>query len=161
MKNIFILCLPLILYSTGCKEDSEVDANIDLDPNTNTEAEIVSVDFSGNENAYTFRVGIKSPDTGCNQYADWWEIISEDGELVYRRILAHSHVNEQPFIRSGGPVPIAQNQTVYIRGHMNTVGYGTKVYKGSVANGFKENTVDKDFAIELAQVAPLPTGCAF
>ncbi|WP_109300923.1 hypothetical protein [Aquimarina sp. AU474] len=157
IKNIIVLCLPLILYSGACKEDN----GIDLDENINLLAEIVSVTFSGNDNEYTFNVGIKSPDTGCEQYADWWEVITEDKVLIYRRVLAHSHVNEQPFVRSGGQIPITKDQIVLVRAHMNTTGYGTKVYKGSIANGFKESELDKGFAIELSQVDPLPSGCAF
>ncbi|MCK8520055.1 hypothetical protein M0D21_00635 [Aquimarina sp. D1M17] len=160
MKNILIFCIPLILYSTSCKEDNDgTDEMIDVD--TTAEADIVSVSFSGDENAYTFSVGIKSPDKGCNQYADWWEIVAEDGTLIYRRILAHSHVNEQPFVRSGGPVAIKKDQIVYVRAHMNTSKYGSKVFKGSVENGFQESTLDKDFAIALEETEPLPSGCAF
>lgn len=124
-------------------------------------AVVVSVTTSGNENAYTFRVGILSPDTGCNQYANWWEVITENGELVYRRILGHSHVNEQPFIRSGGSVTITKNQVVIVRAHMNTLGYGTKTFKGSVSNGFVAFDTENNFASELATLEPLPTGCAF
>ncbi len=117
--------------------------------------------MSGNENAYTFKVGIESPDKGCNQYANWWEVISENGDLVYRRILGHSHVNEQPFIRSGGTVNISKDQVIIIRAHMNTSSYGTQTFKGSVANGFALFTTAKDFAKELATEQPLPSGCAF
>ena len=130
--------------------------------NQNNEmAKIVSVELSGNENSYSFKVGISSPDTGCDQYANWWEVISEDGELIYRRILGHSHVNEQPFVRSGGKVNILNNQIVIVRAHMNTSGYGTKTFKGSVNNGFTAFDTDQNFAKNLANVKPLPTGCAF
>ncbi len=160
MKNILILCIPFILYSASCKEDNNgTDEMTNVD--TTAEADIVSVSLSGDENAYTFSVGIKSPDKGCNQYADWWEVVAEDGTLIYRRILAHSHVNEQPFIRSGGPVAIKKDQIVYVRAHMNTSKYGSKVFKGSVENGFQESTLDKDFAIALEETEPLPSGCAF
>ena len=57
---------------------------------------------------------VASPDTGCDQYANWWEVITEDGALIYRRILGHSHVNEQPFIRSGVGVVIDENQVVIV-----------------------------------------------
>jgi len=106
-------------------------------------------------------VGISSPDTGCEQFADWWEIITENGTLLSRRILLHSHVNEQPFTRSNGGVTITSDQIVIIRAHMNTLGYGTEVFKGSITSGFSATTISGDFASELATQAPLPSGCAF
>ena len=112
-------------------------------------------------NKYTFSVGIQSPDKGCEQFADWWEIVTTDGILLYRRVLLHSHVKEQPFIRSGGPVVIDENQTVIIRGHMNTSGYSTSAYQGSVKGGFKPKTLPANFYMNLAKQEPLPKGCAF
>jgi hypothetical protein len=128
---------------------------------TTIEAAVVGVTINGKENEYTFNVALKSDDTGCGQYADWWEIISPDGRLVYRRILGHSHVEEQPFTRSGGPVAVTPGQTLYIRGHMNKVGYGRKVYLGTVAGGFTPATLATDFAENLEEIEPLPSGCAF
>jgi hypothetical protein len=133
---------------------NEVASNLEV-------ATIVSVTSSGNENNFTFNVGISSPDTGCAQYADWWEVITEDGALLYRRILAHSHVNEQPFVRSGGTIPIGSNDTVIIRAHMNNSGYATAAYIGSVEDGFAATTLADNFAQNLATTAPLPDGCAF
>lgn len=89
------------------------------------------------------------------------EIIDEEGNLLYRRILSHSHVNEQPFVRSGGPVDIAENSFIYIRGHMNTNGYGTKVFSGTITDGLKEDFLEEDFAIELAEANPQPSECVF
>ena len=116
-----------------------------------------------NSGEYTFSVTIASPDTGCEQYADWWEVIAEDGTLIYRRILTHSHVNEQPFTRSGGKVSITDNQVVYVRAHMNNVGYGGQVMRGSVLNGFEIKTLPNDYAKELEteKQEPLPSGCNF
>ena len=122
---------------------------------------VIKVEFSGEENAYTFNVTIASPDTGCDQYADWWEVIDLDGNLIFRRILAHSHVNEQPFSRSGGAVDIAATTEVYVRAHMNNLGYGSAVQKGSIANGFTPATLDVDFAKTLQEQEPLPDGCDF
>ncbi len=163
MRTILIFCFPLLLYALACKEDNGLDPTDSEMPDTNlvVSASVISVSVTGDENKYTFKVGIKSPDTGCNRYADWWEVISEEGTLLYRRILAHSHVNEQPFIRSGGPVPISKNQKVYVRMHMNTSGYSDMVYEGTVSDGFKATTLDKTFANQLATAAPLPSGCAF
>ena len=127
----------------------------------NSTAKIVSVTTSGSENKYNFSVGISSPDKGCDQYANWWEVISEDGELIYRRILTHSHVNEQPFIRSGGDVSIKKDEIVIIRVHMNSSGYSLIAFRGSVTSGFNEFKTEENFAASLANQAPLPTGCAF
>jgi hypothetical protein len=124
-------------------------------------ADVISVKVSGEEGAYRFSVGISSPDTGCDQYADWWEVISQEGELIYRRILLHSHVEEQPFVRSGGPVSIAADSVVFVRAHMNTGGYGGAAFQGSVQSGFSETDPDPDFAAELAEEPPLPEDCAF
>jgi len=125
------------------------------------EANVIKISVTGDPNAYTFNVTVESPDTGCDQYTDWWEVIDLDGNLIHRRILAHSHVNEQPFTRSGTNIKLAKNTQVYVRAHMNTSGYGAMVYKGSVENGFTVAELDVEFAKGLEKKEPLPTGCAF
>lgn len=160
--NLLSVLFSTLLFLTNCSSDENKNPKeVETELNTALKASIVSVSFSGQPENYTFSVGISSPDTGCDQYANWWEIITEDGTLLYRRILGHSHVNEQPFVRSGGVVPITEEQVVIIRAHMNTSGYGTKVFKGSVSKGFVENTMASDFANDLATQEPLPTNCAF
>jgi len=124
-------------------------------------ADVVSVDVSGEGGNYTFSVGIRSPDEGCQQYADWWEVISEEGDLLYRRILLHSHVGEQPFVRSGGPVKIAADSVVWVRAHMNPGGYGGTVWKGSIAAGLSPAELDPGFAAHLEETPPFPGDCAF
>ena len=124
-------------------------------------ADVRAVTVSGQAGAYTFAVELSSPDTGCEQYANWWEVVRPDGTLVYRRILGHSHVDEQPFTRSGGPVEIAADDIVLVRAHMHPRGYGGKVVRGSVEVGFAELEQTSDFAAELARSQPLPDGCAF
>lgn len=124
-------------------------------------ADVTTVQASGQSGAYRFSVGIRSPDKGCSQYADWWEVVSTDGKLLYRRVLLHSHVSEQPFTRSGGPVPIQPDTVVWVRAHMNTGGYGGVALKGSVNAGFTASEMPAGFAAKLAAQPPLPDGCAF
>ena len=124
-------------------------------------ADVVSVAVTGEAGNYTFAVTISSAETGCEQYSDWWEVAdAQTGELIYRRILAHSHVDEQPFTRSGGPVTIEPDQNVIIRAHMGGLesSYGGQAYGGTVSSGF-EPVVDS--LPSLDTVEPLPTGCAF
>jgi len=135
-----------------------------LDP-TNTipasQAAVVSISVSGEPGTYNFSVTVSSPDEGCSQYADWWEIVSQDGELIYRRILLHSHVDEQPFTRSGGPVSIEADTIVLVRAHMHPGGYGGLAMKGSLEQGFEQIELSPDFAANLLQTPPLPEGCNF
>lgn len=127
------------------------------------EAAVTEASFTGEPGAYQVSVTVTSPDTGCDQYADWWEVISADGELIYRRILAHSHVDEQPFTRSGGPVAIAPTDLIFIRVHMNNTGYSSQVLQGTVADGLRTTTllIDPNHAADVASQPPQPSGCAF
>jgi len=127
-------------------------------PNT---SDVLSVRVAGEPNAYQFSVEVASPDTGCDQYADWWEVVSEEGELLYRRTLLHSHIDEQPFTRSGGPVPIGPDAVVIVRAHMYPGGYGGRAMRGSVADGFEAWEAAADFAPELEKAPPQPPACAF
>jgi hypothetical protein len=133
----------------------------DMSNDQTAKADVTSASASGESGAYQFSVEISSPDLGCQQYADWWEVLDEQGQLIYRRILAHSHVNEQPFTRSGGPVSIEENTIVWVRAHMNPGGYGGTAFKGSVQTGFEAAELPPDFAMELEETEPLPDGCAF
>lgn len=125
------------------------------------EADVTDVTVSGDPGAYTFNVTVRSPDTGCDQYADWWEVLSEDGDLLYRRILLHSHVDEQPFSRSGGAVPVDADTTVVVRAHMNSGGYSGVALRGSAASGFVVAELVEGFAAAIESAPPLPSGCAF
>ena len=123
--------------------------------------DVTAVETTGSAGSYSFRVTISSPDTGCEQYADWWEVLGEDGELLYRRVLLHSHVAENPFTRSGSPVPVDPDTTVWVRAHMNNSGYGGMAMKGSVASGFEQAALPANFAPGVATQSPLPDGCNF
>lgn len=124
-------------------------------------ADVREVRVSGASGAYQFTVTVASPDLGCRQYADWWEVVGEDGRLLYRRVLLHSHVDEQPFTRSGGPVPVKAKSVVWVRAHMKPDGYVGKALKGSVKTGFREAQPGPQFATELERKAPLPDDCDF
>ncbi|MDN5214544.1 hypothetical protein QQ020_20865 [Fulvivirgaceae bacterium BMA12] len=124
-------------------------------------ADVVAVSVSGQPGAYTFNTTVSSPDEGCQQYANWWEVVSADETLLYRRILRHSHVNEQPFARTGGPVAINQDDIVWIRAHMNNTGYGGEAFKGSVSKGFVKTVMPEGFAAALETQDPQPGKCPF
>ena len=124
-------------------------------------ADVVGVEVRGQTGNYSFSVTVSSPDTDCEQYADWWEVLGEDGELLYRRVLLHSHVGEQPFARSGGPVTIDPDQVVWVRAHMHPGGYGGTAFRGTVGGGFAEAELSPEFAAGMVRQEPLLEGCAF
>jgi hypothetical protein len=126
---------------------------------TAPDARIAAVRANGSAGSYTFVVTIASNDTGCDHYANWWEVVDEKGSLVYHRVLLHDHADEQPFTRDGGPVAVSADATVTVRVHMNTSGYSVAGMRGSVASGFKPIDLPDDYARALAKQQPLPEGC--
>jgi hypothetical protein len=158
----FLACCSADHPQQSTKPDIETSTQEQLNQGAGTmTADVISVNVTGSPSAYQFSVEVASPDTGCDQYADWWEVITEDGQLLYRRILLHSHVNEQPFTRSGGPVEIDADTVVIVRAHMNNSSYGGQAMKGTVDSGFTEVALSPDFAGSLASEPPQPEGCDF
>jgi hypothetical protein len=135
-------------------------------------ANVTAVAASGTSGSYTFNVTVESADIDCSQYADWWEVLTDDGSLVYRRILEHSHTDANgtsdadapgnTFTRSGGPVPISESDVVVVRAHMSVGGYNGSVMRGSVTDGFVQAPdVGADFAAAVEREDPQPDGCEF
>jgi hypothetical protein len=154
MRVSALVILTLVATVSACSAQQN-----DVPPPEKGHADVAAVEVEGDVGDYTFSVTIESPDTGCEQYANWWEVVSPDGSrLIYRRILAHSHTDQQPFTRSGGPVVIAPDSTVVVRAHMNTVGYGGQALRGTPAGGFSAVDLPDDFGDEIDEASP---DCAF
>ena len=167
MKTLFFVLVGVLFSGCGSSGDTKIEARISNDE-VNVTLEVKSsrayvrnVSVSANESAYTFTVSVESFDTGCDSFADWWEVLREDGSLAYRRILLHSHVGDQPFTRSGSSVAISQDEILYVRAHMNKDGYGPNQYVGSVANGFKEAKTNLAVNPSVELLEPQNQGCAF
>ncbi len=75
-----------------------------------------------------FTVTLSHADTCWDHYADRWEVLSLEGEVLGTRMLLHPHVHEQPFTRSlaGVRIPPSTKQ-VLIRARDSVHGYGGKV----------------------------------
>lgn len=71
------------------------------------EADVVGAKATktGND-TYRFDVTVAHQDTGWDHYANVWQVIGPDGAILGERVLAHPHVNEQPFTRSLSGVTI-------------------------------------------------------
>lgn len=168
VNNLVLLSVALVVSIVSCSSSGEAPGGPTSrtdDANSKGEspalADVIDVQVTGDAMSYLFAVTISSPDRGCDSYANWWEVVGEDGRLLYRRVLLHSHVDEQPFSRSDAPVPIAADQVVWLRAHMEPGGYGGMVLRGSVEGGFEAVVPNPDFAADLATSEPLPTSCAY
>jgi len=77
---------------------------------------------------YSFSVSVRHDDAGWKHYANWWEVVDQDGKVLGKRVLLHPHVNEQPFRRSlsGVKIPKTINK-VNVRAHDLVHGYGGAV----------------------------------
>ena len=123
---------------------------------------VEAVAVTGDPGAYTFAATLRSPDVDCDQYSDWWEVLTPAGTLVYRRILDHSHAHEQPFTRDGGPVKVSATDPLIVRGHFHPTGYGGAAMSGSVTKGFAAAPeIGKDFAPGVETQDPQPEKCLF
>ncbi|MEM9344178.1 MAG: hypothetical protein AAGA87_14130 [Pseudomonadota bacterium] len=74
--------------------------------------------------AWSFSVTLSHGDTGWDDYADGWRVVSADGAILGTRELMHPHVNEQPFTRSLSGVAIPEGMSsVWIEASTNTGGW--------------------------------------
>jgi hypothetical protein len=84
------------------------------------------------DGTWTFHVTVEHPDTGWEDYADGWDVVSPEGEVLkpdpgspFTRLLLHPHETEQPFTRSQSRIAIPNEVTrVLVRAHDLVDGYG-------------------------------------
>ena len=90
------------------------------------EADVLAVDIKKTGgNFYDFSVTVRHADEGWNHYADRWEVVAPNGDVLATRVLAHPHEDEQPFTRSLGNVQIpAGIRRVTVRAHDSLHEYG-------------------------------------
>ena len=90
---------------------------------------IEAVDAQENGGRWSFSVALSHPDSGWEHYADGWEIVDAEGNVLGHRTLAHPHVNEQPFTRSLSGVEIPDTLTqVFVRAHCLVDGWGAQMF---------------------------------
>lgn len=78
---------------------------------------------------WTFNVTLTHAETGWDDYADGWRVETEAGEVLGTRMLAHPHVNEQPFTRSLSGIAVPDGTTsVWIRARTSADGWGEDRY---------------------------------
>jgi hypothetical protein len=109
--------------------------------------------------SFSLYATVKSSDVDCDHYVNWWEAVSEDGKLLFRRTLGHPHSREQPFNRGGSTSSIKEDTVFYVRAHIHPYGYSNQGMKGSAKSGFEPVTIPDGFAAELASTGERAGGC--
>lgn len=90
------------------------------------EADVVDAKAQlASDGTYRFDVTVRHQDEGWDHYADAYEILTPDGEVLAVRTLTHPHENEQPFTRAISGVAIPEGiASVRIRAHDSVHEYG-------------------------------------
>ena len=79
--------------------------------------------------SYQFAVTLRHADKSWDHYANFWQVQSEDGKVLAKRVLHHPHVNEQPFTRSLSNVKLPKNtKRVVVVAGCNVDGVNSKKY---------------------------------
>ena len=86
------------------------------------------------DGSWKFEVTVRHPDTGWEDYADGWDVVTEEGAVLklnsedrFTRLLLHPHESEQPFTRNQAGLVIPEGVTrVIVRAHDIVDGFGGK-----------------------------------
>lgn len=82
------------------------------------------------DGAWHFSITVAHPDSGWDHFADRWEVIGADGEVLGVRVLLHPHVQEQPFTRTLSNVAIPdETHFVMVRANCNVDGLGGREWR--------------------------------
>ena len=123
-------------------------------------ADVLTVGFGGGNLNYQVTVTISSPDTSCEQYADWWEVLTPDGQLIFRQTFDGPHLDKQPFAATAQAVPIESNVAYIYRVHVFPHGYGGAFKFQDQTGKVSSDTTDYASSFpELADADPQPPAC--
>jgi uncharacterized protein YceK len=123
-----VLVLVAALLLSGCSALETL-----MDDETAGNADVLHVRaVQASAGTWTFYVTVAHPDTGWEDYADGWDVVTPSGEVLkanpgdpFTRLLLHPHETEQPFTRSQGGIAIPDGVTrVRVRAHDLVDGWG-------------------------------------
>jgi len=89
-------------------------------------AQVTYVTASQSSNgSWCFDTQVHHNDDGWQHYADAWQVLNQQGDVLGERVLFHPHNNEQPFTRRLCDVQIPNDVTmVTVRAKCNVHGFG-------------------------------------
>ena len=90
-------------------------------------ADVLEVKAQCEKTKCRFLATVRHDDESWSHYANRWEVLDLEGNILTTRVLTHPHVDEQPFARSKGwtEIPV-EIERVRVRAHDSVHGYGGK-----------------------------------
>ena len=125
LRRSFV-AVAVVVAVAGCSDADDVAETVAAVEGC---ADVVDAAVEPSGDRFVVTATIQSADTGWDRYADAWEVRTTDGDVLGTRVLAHPHVDEQPFTRSLNDVEIpAAVTSVEIAARDSVVGFcGTTV----------------------------------
>ena len=107
--------------SSQAADIPDLAGNPDLDY-----AQVLLVQATENSDGrWRFDATVRHNDEGWDHYADAWQVVDLEGNLLAERILTHPHDTEQPFTRSQSNIDIPPEMTqVIVRAKCTVHGFG-------------------------------------
>jgi len=88
-------------------------------------ADVVAVEVTeAGPGHWRFAVTVRHEDRDPDHWADWWRVRTADGRELGRRVLLHSHVDEQPFTRDEQIAITREVTVVIVEAHDKVHGLG-------------------------------------
>jgi hypothetical protein len=107
LGTVAIVAVMVMTSCTSSGEEEQTSSPVAVTTTVTTGcADVVAATVDSSGDTYRVSATILSADTGWDKYADAWEVRAPDGAVLGARILAHPHVDEQPFARSLDDVDI-------------------------------------------------------
>jgi len=113
--------MALVVIVAGCGDADDV-----AEPIVPAEgcANVIDAVVERSGDRFVVTATVQSADTGWDRYADAWEVRTMEGDVLGTRVLAHPHVDEQPFTRSLTDVEIpGAVTTVEVAARDSVVGF--------------------------------------
>lgn len=85
-------------------------------------ASVVGAQATNDGDTWTFALTVRSDDISATEFGDSWELRTLDGDVLATRVLAHEHINEQPFTRSMSGIVIPEGITTVLGVAHHSVG---------------------------------------
>lgn len=103
-----------------------------ITPTDNPDLDYTQVVFvqatQNSDGLWRFDTTVRHNDQGWEDYADAWQVVDLEGNVLAERILTHPHDNEQPFTRNQSNIEIPPETTkVIVRAKDNVEGFGGQV----------------------------------